>query len=322
VLYVPAPGHEGSYAFLFKANDGGAPPDGGDSNIATVTVSQDGPQVLHDFNLDADPGWPSQGDWAFGEPTGGGSHGGDPTSGASGPNVYGYNLDGDYADGMGAEYLTTPKFDLTEVTQTRIEFQRWLGVESSTFDRAALEITTDEVVWQTVWENGTATIDESSWSLQSYDISAIADGEPKIRLRWVMGPTSPSTTYPGWNLDDIRIWGVGPSQGCAAAPGEVPDLRMWADKQTLDWMPPDELGGTVAPFYDVLRSGSADDFTAAGSCIESDDGEDTVAVDLDLPAPGSVFYYLVRAENGCGAGSLGEGADGSPRSGIACPSAR
>ena len=77
------------------------------------------------------------------------------------------------------------------------------------------------------------------------------------------------------------------------------------------------MGGPVSPLYDVVRSESPQDFTGAGFCIESDDGADTVAVDADEPVPAGIFYYLVRAENDCGAGSLGAGAGGE-RSAIDC----
>ncbi len=38
VLYTPTGGYYGTDEFEFKANDGGVPPDGGDSNIATISI--------------------------------------------------------------------------------------------------------------------------------------------------------------------------------------------------------------------------------------------------------------------------------------------
>ena len=180
------------------------------SNVATVTVTVGVPQVIHSFDLDTDPGWSTEEQWEFGQPTGGGSHNGDPSSGYTGQNVYGYNLSGDYALGMmETYYLTTTAIDCSSVTGTELRFQRWLGVEAGYWDQAIIEVSNNGVDWTPVWEHvgGSSTINESSWSLQSYDISSVADDEATVYLRWGMGPTDTSTTYPGWNLDDIEIWG-------------------------------------------------------------------------------------------------------------------
>ena len=54
--------------------------------------------VVHDFPMNTNPGWATQGQWAFGAPAGVGvgTHPPDPSSGATGANVYGYNLNGEY----------------------------------------------------------------------------------------------------------------------------------------------------------------------------------------------------------------------------------
>jgi hypothetical protein len=195
-------------SFTFKANDGGTPPEGGDSNTATVAISLVvAPHVLFNFPLDTNPGWSTTGAWAFGHPTGGGSHNKDPNNGHSGTNVYGYNLSGDYTNAMPAHYLTTTALNCIDVTQAGLQFWRWLAVEYS--DRAAIELSTDGTTWSTVWQNST-TISEVAWTHVVYDISAAADHHATVYLRWVMGPTDHSVTYPGWNIDDIEVWGLAP----------------------------------------------------------------------------------------------------------------
>jgi len=281
-------------------------------------VTQGGPQALYDESFDVDPGWTTEGGWAFGVPTGGGSHNFDPTSGATGANVYGYNLNGDYPDNMAAESLTTTPFDLSGASETHIEFQRWLGVESASYDHATLQISTNGTTWTTVWDHTGASLGDTAWTPVDYDISAIADGQPAVSFRWVMGTSDGSVTYPGWNIDDVRIVGIVPTATCDTAPSEPTGLALWADRTTLDWSPPAALGGMVAPVYDVLRSDSPDDFSTAPTCIEGDDGSNAWAVDADVPAPGSAFYYLVRAENACGAGSWGQASSGAERVGVDC----
>lgn len=311
VTYTPDLGVQGWDSFDYSANDGGVLPTGGDSGIATVGVTIGGAQVTDEFLVDdTDPGWSVTGAWAFGAPTGGGTHDLDPTSGATGANVYGYNLSGDYTDNMVPEYLTSGPVDLSGVIDTSLEFQRRLGVESATYDHAKVEISTDGSTWNSVWNHTGAALSESAWSLRSYDISALADGQAAVRFRWVMGTTDGSVTYPGWNIDDIRVLGLAPSP-CIGAPSETPNVGFGTDKDTLLWDPaPYASGG--APVYDALRSPAADDFGAAATCLASDVVL-TSAGDGATPVPGEVFYYLVRAQNDCGAGSMGPG-----RTGRAC----
>lgn len=171
-------------------------------------------QVVHSEPLDEDPGWSVQGQWAFGTPTGSGTT--DPTSGFTGSNVYGYNLAGNYANNMSAMQLVSTPFDCSDVTGTRVAFRRWLGVESSQYDKAVFSVSTDGSTWTTVWQHSGATINETAWSYQSYDISAIADGQPAVYLRWTMGTTDSSVVFSGWNIDDVQILGFVDTPTCAA----------------------------------------------------------------------------------------------------------
>ncbi len=74
-------------------------------------------------------------------------------------------------------------------------------------------------------------------------------------------------------------------------------------------------GGSQPVVHDFLMSPDATDFTTA-TCLESDD-PDLTAGDATVVSPGSILFYLGRAENSCG-GSLGLGA-GVERSGPVCP---
>ena len=173
-----------------------------------------GPQAVYRFPLDSDPGWSKQGQWAFGRPTGGGgAYGGpDPTTGHSGTNVYGYNLNGDYTNNMPEYHLTSGPLDCSGMTEVTLRFWRWLGVERSRYDHAYIRISTDGVNWTKVWENPDAEIADTSWTYQQFDISAWASNKPAVYLRWTMGPTDSSWTYCGWNLDDIEVWATLPVQ--------------------------------------------------------------------------------------------------------------
>ncbi len=160
--------------------------------------------------FDSNPGWSTQGAWAFGRPLGGGGAYGypDPTSGYTGTNVYGYNLAGDYPNSLAVTlYLTTPAIDCSRFRNVRLEFWRWLGVEQSLYDHACIQISTDRRNWTDVWRHNGGAITDWQWTHVSYDISAVADGQSSVYLRWGMGPTDVAWTYCGWNIDDVSLEG-------------------------------------------------------------------------------------------------------------------
>lgn len=157
--------------------------------------------------LDTNPGWATTGQWEFGVPQGNGSINPDPTSGYTGSNVYGYNLAGDYENDMALTPLTSTAFDCSNLENVWLSFWRWLGVESSSWDHAKIRVSTDGFNWTDIWNHNGGAIAETSWSNQMYDISALADGQSTVYVRWVMGTTDGSVTYSGWNIDDVAILG-------------------------------------------------------------------------------------------------------------------
>jgi hypothetical protein len=183
-----------------------------------IDVTPPASGLMYEFPLDSDPGWATEGLWAFGQPTGGGSHYRDPTAGHTGENVYGYNLYGDYTSNMPAYYLTMPAIDCTDRLLVELRFWKWLGVESSEFDHATVEVSSDGSNWTEVWSNPTYSISDWSWHQMALDLSAVADDQPTVYVRWSMGPTDAGVTYPGWNIDDVEIWAVDAGAPC---PGDL-----------------------------------------------------------------------------------------------------
>ncbi len=166
--------------------------------------------TAYEWTLDTNPGWTTEGQWAFGTPTGGGGDYGspDPTSGYTGSNVYGYNLNGDYGSYLDEMALTSEAIDCTGLESVKLRFWRWLGVEQPSYDHAYVRVSNNGTSWSTVWEN-TEEVADSSWNFQELDISGVADNQSEIYLRWVMGETDVAWQYCGWNIDDITIYAAG-----------------------------------------------------------------------------------------------------------------
>jgi len=243
--------HAGTVSFLNTAD--------GDGDTSRGVALQVGiPEIVHSEPLDTDPGWTVTGLWAFGQPTGaGGEYGGpDPTSGYTGANVYGYNLAGDYENNLSQQRLTSTAFDCSGTQATTLRFQRWLGVEQSQYDHASIAISNDGNNFTTAWQNG-GTIEDAAWTPVEIDISAVADGQPTVYVRWTMGTTDGSWQFCGWNIDDVEIWGL------------VDDLSAVGDLPAI----PLRMGSRPNPFnpstliaFELPRGGYArlDVYDAAG----------------------------------------------------------
>jgi Peptidase family C25/Propeptide_C25/Dockerin type I domain len=166
--------------------------------------------VIFQDDFESDLGWTiSGGLWQRGIPTG---QGGmeiqypvpDPTEGCVGPNVFGYNLYGDYENDLPAVHITSPIIDCSGRNNVHLKFCRWLGVEQPLYDTARIMVSNDGVNWTQVWINY-ATIGDLEWEHLEYDISEIADDQQNVFVRWIMGPTDGGLRLAGWNIDDVRI---------------------------------------------------------------------------------------------------------------------
>ena len=169
---------------------------------------------FYDFNLDADPGWGTQGQWAFGHPTGdGGVRDGnpDPVGGRTGNNVYGVNLTGDYdIDPPGGPYyLIAGPFNCLSYGAVELHFARWLNTDTSDYVGSTVEVSNNGDDWVLVWEHSNGTpLTDSSWQDLIYDIGDVADYHSSVTIRWGYEVLPGAYPYSGWNIDDVQLWGV------------------------------------------------------------------------------------------------------------------
>jgi len=242
---VLAKGYQtGSISFV-NATDG----DGDTARSVNLTV---GTRVeVHAWNMDVDPGWNAQGAWAHGVPSGsGGGYGNpDPSAGATGVNVLGFNLAGDYAADLPETHLTTTAIDCSDMTATSVTFMRFLNVEQPTYDHAYVRVSNDGVAWTTVWQNP-AEVTDSAWTPQEFDISAVADRQETVYLRWTMGVTDGSWQYSGWNIDDVGVWGFQDDPANPTGPASIPAMVR------LHPASPNPFNPTTKLTYDMPRTGS------------------------------------------------------------------
>jgi len=187
----------------------------------SLVVGDRVPFFTDDFSFNQ--GWTGiggPGEWTIGAATGGAgndSYGGpDPATDhtPTGDNgVLGNDLTsgtgGDYSSSLTTTYwVTSPIIDCSDFNGVTLSFWRWLGTEKNSYDHVYVQAY-NGASWVTVYENGGSDIDESSWSLQEYDVSAIADSSAVFQIRYGIGTTDGSYNFCGWNIDDLALKGYG-----------------------------------------------------------------------------------------------------------------
>jgi len=259
------------------------------------------PVPIYSFSLDIDPGWSMTGEWAFGQPTGSGgdSYGyPDPNSGATGLNVYGVNLNGDYSSEPGGPYyLTTTPIDCHDISQVSLRFQRWLNTDFQPYTYAMLEISSNGFAWMPIWQNEGVEIAECAWDDQTYDISAIADSCESVYIRWGYQTDGPAYPYSGWNIDDIEILGIFLPVGVPETPVNILVENDEFGNIILEWSPvtEDTDGNPISiDHYSVFRDATA--FYMIESLIPVGMPSLPQFIDDDIIGdPGTNYFYRIIA---------------------------
>jgi len=226
VVYTSLVCYTGPDSFLFKANDGGVPPEGGDSNVATVSVNVVSPSIVV-FDTNFEGGLP-QG-WSIID---GGSS--DDTWTSENPfprsSIYWTGtfmlVDSDWAYYQDMdEQLITHSIDCTGLVDVKLRFNHeFLSWESEAGD---VDVRTDGGVWQNVVRyQGADSAGQVDLSLSAFG----ADDDPNVQIRWHY--YNANYDY-YWGIDDVEI--TGRSTGFSPPPGDFePDCDVdWLDLDIL-----------------------------------------------------------------------------------------
>lgn len=158
-----------------------------------------------DFEI-SDNGWThggsGQDDWMRDVPTGNGGY--DPADAFSGTKIWGNDLgpsgyNGNYQSNVN-NWLESPNIDCSGQTGVHLRYRRWLTVEKGQYDQAKI-LVNGNTVWQNDLSSDHIDID---WELHEIDISAYADNNPNVKLRFTL-TTNGSNVFGGWNIDDLKV---------------------------------------------------------------------------------------------------------------------
>lgn len=228
--YIPAQTHATVSYWLGARDDAGRHafhPLAAPSAVHQFTVAARETLFSEGFETGAG-GWTHGGtkdEWQFAAPAGLTE---DPAAAYAGTMIAGTDITGlgsmlgRYEDNC-EQWLESPAVDCSLATGVRLSFARKLAVERSsgnTWDWARVQVN-----GTTVWESASgANTNDAAWTLQDLDISALADGQKSVQVRWTLHSDG-SVNYGGWNLDEVRLSGmstapvttaVGPEAGAAS----------------------------------------------------------------------------------------------------------
>ncbi|MBN1392949.1 MAG: C10 family peptidase [Sedimentisphaerales bacterium] len=203
VVYTHFCAYVGSDSFGFKANDGGDPPSGGDSGIATITISVQPPAPITIYETGFNGGLPSG--WTIidylsdgytwttynyyleqvAEWTG-------KTYMVAGYEYTGVNMD---------EQLITHSIDCSGLVDVKLSFKHILKHYSS--EKADVDIRVNGGAWQNLQRYST-TGEYTITGVVEKDLSSIADGQSNVQIRWRYYDAD-WEWY--WGIDDVKITG-------------------------------------------------------------------------------------------------------------------
>lgn len=219
---TPTTGSAATYNFNVSLTDSANPVASANSNYTIAVVPPPYPApFLDDFSTDKV--WLMGSTWTRGVATAynptttptRSEPGVDATPAPNNDNmILGDTIGGDYSGSIAATlWATSPRINCTSLTNVRLRFQRWLGVNIGA--QAFIQVSNNGNTWNTVWSHnaGTSsqTLRDTAWTLVSYDLTTHAAGMATVQVRFGIGPSTGSTSiHTGWCIDDFQVFDPGP----------------------------------------------------------------------------------------------------------------
>ena len=203
--------------------------------------------------------------WGWGSPTSG------PGQAYSGNKLWATNLKGDYPSGSDS-ILWSPVINLGAGGSVYLEFQHWFSIESiwdhyndMPYDGGLVALLTpeDDSLWtvQDPWYYGS----KAYWSSDLYNLSFFLEqGYSQLQVGfWFY--SDDSYCYPGWYLDDVRVFTV------------EPGIQVHSAGPVDNWVP------VEAGFRGLMRSGITGDRDRLKLPRGSRSSKKDRVLDLEIP---------------------------------------
>jgi hypothetical protein len=118
-------------------------------------------------------------------------------------------------------YLESPVVDLSgAVGNVTLQFYRWLNSDYTPYMQNVIDVF-DGTQWVNIWATGGGPgVQDSSWVLQSFDITPYANSDARVRFGFNVG-NSGVLIVSSWNIDDLAVFD---EAGATPLPAALPLL--------------------------------------------------------------------------------------------------
>ncbi|MCP4449465.1 MAG: hypothetical protein GY811_29640 [Myxococcales bacterium] len=148
-------------------------------------------------------------DWQWGHPSGNPGSG-DPSASFSGQSVVGNDLGGANFDGKyqaeKVNFMLSPKVDIGDYSDVRLQYRRWLSVEDGFFDQANI-YSNNQLVWTNFNSDSdtSSTIHHEDREWRFHDVALAGTGENgTVQIKYEIS-TDGGLEKGGWTIDDFCI---------------------------------------------------------------------------------------------------------------------
>ena len=199
-------------------------------------------------------GWTLGTEWQIGAAaaSGGQNYGNpDPAAdacGITGGGVAGVVIGGNASTAPhGFRYIESPVINTAGAAPLWLSFDRFLNSDWTPFMNNVVEVF-DGTFWLQIWQSGgTPSVQDSAWGRQTFDVTAFANGN--FRVRFGFNITNLGVfTVSSWNLDNVVV-------SSAPAPAPLASLKETFDNNAAGWQlgPEWQIGAATAgtSFIDV-----------------------------------------------------------------------
>ncbi len=206
----------GTTNFTVTCNDSSTTPQQSQKAFSITIVPPPAAMPFTD-NFGTDKGWQYGTHWTRGTATAYSNTGPprtepgtDYTTSTTDNQILGTNIGADYPTGIGtATWAISPMVNCASAANVRVRFARWLGI--SIGDVVKVQVTNNGTNWVDVYTNPTTSnVNDTAWTVLSYDISATAAGNATVQVRFGLGPNTGTVVNTGWCIDDFEIFEAGP----------------------------------------------------------------------------------------------------------------